>query len=322
MKALVTGGAGFIGSHLVERLLREGHEVWVLDDLSTGSMANIDPFVPNPRFHYKIGSVLDEPLVGESVDRADVVFHLAAAVGVKLIVEQPARTIETNVRGTEVVLSAAAKKQKLTVVASTSEVYGKGVKIPYGEEDDLLLGATTKSRWGYGCSKAIDEYLTLAYGKERGLPAIITRFFNTVGPRQVGRYGMVVPSFVRQAIHGEDITVYGTGDQRRCFADARDVVECLLRLVATPKAIGQVFNVGSDHEISINQLAQLVCERTGARSKIRHVPYEEAYAEGFEDLQRRVPDLRKLEATIGYRPTSTIEAIVDSVIADVRERGD
>ncbi len=322
MKALVTGGAGFIGSHLVERLLRDGHETWVLDDLSTGAMANIDPFVGHPRFHYKIGSVLDVPLVGESVDRADVVFHLAAAVGVKLIVEQPARTIETNVRGTEVVLSAAAKKQKLTVVASTSEVYGKGVKIPYSEEDDLLLGATTRSRWGYGCSKAIDEYLTLAYGKERGLPAIITRFFNTVGPRQTGRYGMVVPSFVRQALRGEDITVYGTGEQRRCFADVRDVVECLLRLVATPQAIGQVFNVGSDHEISINELARLICARSGSHSKIRHVPYEEAYAEGFEDLQRRVPDLRKLESTIHHRPTATIESIVDAVIDDVRQRGE
>lgn len=322
MRALVTGGAGFIGSHLVERLLREGWDVWVLDDLSTGSMLNIDPYVGDPRFRFRIGSVLDEPLVGEYVDRADVVFHLAAAVGVKLIVEQPARTIETNVRGTETVLAASAKKSKLVVVASTSEVYGKGVKIPYNEEDDLLLGATTKSRWGYGCSKAIDEYLALAYARERGLPVIITRFFNTVGPRQTGRYGMVVPSFVRQGLRGEDITVYGTGDQRRCFGDVRDVVECLMRLVATPAARGQVFNVGSDQEISINDLARLVVARTGSRSKIVHVPYEQAYAEGFEDLQRRVPDLARLDRTIGYHPSSSIESIVDAVIADVRERGD
>ncbi|HVP31945.1 MAG TPA: NAD-dependent epimerase/dehydratase family protein [Myxococcota bacterium] len=322
MKALITGGAGFIGGHLTERLLRDGHEVWVLDDLSTGAMANIDPFLAEPRFHYKIGSVLDEMLVGEYVDRADVVFHLAAAVGVKLIVERPAHTIETNVRGTEVVLSRAAKKGKLVVVASTSEVYGKGVKIPYAEDDDLLLGATTKSRWGYGCSKAIDEFLALAYAREYRLPVIITRFFNTVGPRQTGRYGMVVPSFVRQGLRGEDITVYGTGEQRRCFGDVADVVECLVRLVAEPRAVGQVFNVGTDHEISINDLAALVRERTGGRSRIVHVSYEEAYAEGFEDLQRRVPDLTKLERTIGYRPRTPIDTIVERVVADVRRRGD
>jgi UDP-glucose 4-epimerase len=322
MKAGITGGAGFIGSHLAERLLRDGHEVWVLDDLSTGEMTNIDPLTANARFHYKIGSVLDEPLVGEFVDRVDVVFHLAAAVGVKLIVEQPARTIETNVRGTEVVLSAATKKQKLVVLASTSEVYGKGAKIPYGEEDDLVLGATTKSRWGYGCSKAIDEYLALAYFKQSNLPVVITRFFNTVGPRQTGRYGMVVPSFVRQGLRGEDITIYGTGEQRRCFADVADVVECLLRLVDTPASRGQVFNVGSDREISINALAELVRAKTGKGSKLVHVSYEEAYAEGFEDLQRRVPDLAKLERTIGYRPSTPIETIVDRVIAEMRSRGE
>lgn len=322
MKAGITGGAGFIGSHLAERLVRDGHEVWILDDLSTGEMANIDPLMSSPRFHYKIGSVLDEPLVGEFVDRADVVFHLAAAVGVKLIVEQPARTIETNVRGTENVLAAASKKQKTVVLASTSEVYGKGAKIPYGEEDDLVLGATTKSRWGYGCSKAIDEYLALAYAKESKLPVIITRFFNTVGPRQTGRYGMVVPSFVRQGLRGEPITVYGTGDQRRCFADVADVVECLLRLVATPGSRGQVFNVGSDREISIQALAELVRDKTGGRSEIVRVSYEEAYAEGFEDLQRRVPDLAKLERSIGYRPTTPIERIVDRVIAEMQARGE
>jgi UDP-glucose 4-epimerase len=322
MKALVTGGAGFIGGHLVERLLRDGNEVWVLDDLSTGSMENIDPFIGEPRFHYCIDSVLEERVVGEYVDRADVVFHLAAAVGVKLIVEHPARTIETNVRGTEVVLSRAARKGKLVVLASTSEVYGKGVKIPYSEDDDLLLGATTKSRWGYGASKAIDEFLALAYVREHRLPVIIARFFNTVGPHQTGRYGMVVPSFVRQGLRGEDITVYGSGEQRRCFADVSDVVECLIRLVAEPRAIGQVFNIGTDHEISINQLAELVREQTGGRSRIVHVSYEEAYAEGFEDLQRRVPDLSKLERTIGYRPRTPIQAIVERVVADFHRRGE
>jgi len=318
MKALITGGAGFIGSHLAERLIADGDEVWVLDDLSTGAMSNIDPLVGHARFHHKVGSVLDENLVGEYVDRADVVYHLAAAVGVKLIVERPARTIETNVRGTEVVLSRAAMKQKLVVVASTSEVYGKGVKNPFSEDDDILLGATTKSRWGYGCSKAIDEFLALAYAREHGLPVIITRFFNTVGPRQTGRYGMVVPTFVRQGLRGEDITVYGTGEQRRCFGDVADVVECLVRLVGTPAAVGQVFNVGNDEETSIDALAELVRARTGKRSRIVHVPYEEAYAEGFEDLQRRVPDLAKLERTIGYRPRTPIGTIVERVIADAR----
>jgi len=321
MKATITGGAGFIGGHLAERLLADGHEVWVLDDLSTGAMANIDPFLGHPRFHYKIGSVLDENLVGEFVDRADVVFHLAAAVGVKLIVERPARTIETNVRGTEVVLSRAAKKQKLVVVASTSEVYGKGVKSPFSEDDDIVLGATSKSRWGYGCSKAIDEFLALAYAREHGLPVIITRFFNTVGPRQTGRYGMVVPTFVHQALRGEDITVYGSGEQRRCFGDVADVVECVVRLVAEPAAVGQVFNVGNDEETSIDELAALVRERTGARSRIVHIPYEEAYAAGFEDLPRRVPDLTKLERTIGYRPKTPMAAIVERVIAFARAEG-
>ena len=301
---------------MVERLLREGHEVWVLAVRSTGAMSNIYPYVTNSHFHYKFGSVLDEPLVGESVDRADVVFHLAAAVGVKLIVEQPARTIETNVRGTEVVLSAAAKKQKLTVVASTSEVYVKGVKILRREDD--LCSVRRRRIAGYSCSKAIDEMPTLRTADADCRRS--SRASSARSGRRTGRWHGRAE--LRQAIRGEDITVYGTGDQRRCFADARDVVECLLRLVATPKAIGQVFNVGSDHEISINQLAELVRTRSGGHSKIRHVPYEEAYAEGFEDLQRRVPDLRKLEATIGYRPTSTIESIVDAVIADARERGD
>jgi UDP-glucose 4-epimerase len=285
-------------------------------------MANIDHLTESDHFHYRLGAVTDESLVGELVDRADVIFHLAAAVGVKLIVESPVRTIETNVRGTEVVLQAAAKKQKLTVIASTSEVYGKGVKIPFSEGDDLLLGPTWKSRWGYACSKAIDEYLSLAYARERDLPVIIARFFNTVGPRQTGRYGMVLPTFVRQGLLGEDITVYGTGEQRRCFADVSNVVESLMRLVECEASRGQVFNIGSNHEISIYQLAELVQARTGAKSKIVNVPYEEAYAEGFEDLGRRVPDLEKLKAMIHYHPDYTIDVIVDRVIASIQSSQD
>jgi UDP-glucose 4-epimerase len=317
MIALVTGGAGFIGSNLADRLVADGHEVWCLDDLSTGAMHNIDHLTDSGSFHFRLGNVTDESLVGELVDRADVVYHLAAAVGVKLIVENPTHTIETNVRGSEVVLKAAAKKGKLVVMASTSEVYGKGVKIPYSEEDDLLLGPTTKARWGYACSKAIDEYLALAYARERELPVLIVRFFNTVGPRQTGRYGMVLPTFVRQGMAGEDITVYGSGEQRRCFGDVSEVVESVLRLVDRRDTWGQVYNVGSTHEISINELAELVCERTGGRSRIVHVPYEEAYAEGFEDLGRRVPDVSKLERAIGFRPTLTTAEIVDRLIANL-----
>ena len=318
MRTLITGGAGFIGSHLADRLIDEGHEVWVLDDLSTGSMNNIDHLVDHPRFHFRLGSVLKKAVVGPLVDRVDTVFHMAAAVGVKLIVTNPTRTIETNIRGSEVVLQAAAKKGKLVVMASTSEVYGKAPKVPYSEDDDLLLGPTTKSRWGYACSKAIDEYLALAYARERELPVIIVRFFNTVGPRQTGRYGMVLPSFVRQALGNEPITVYGTGQQLRCFGYVSEVVEAVLRLIETPSAFGQVFNVGCDREISINALAELVRERAGSDSEIVHIPYEEVYDEGFEDLQRRVPDVRKLEGCIGYRPTMEIADIVDRVIEFTR----
>lgn len=314
MRFLITGGAGFIGSHLADRLVADSHDVWVVDDLSTGSIANLDALENCPNFHFRLGSVLDEELIGPLVDRVDVVFHLAAAVGVKLIVTNPVRTIETNIRGSEVVLKAAARKGKLTVMASTSEVYGKGVSVPFSEDDDLRLGATTRSRWGYACSKAIDEYLALAYVREKDLPVIIARFFNTVGPRQTGRYGMVVPTFVRQGLQGVPITVYGTGEQQRCFADVSDVVESLMRLIAIPEARGQVFNIGSDQEISINSLAKLVKEATGGRSEIAHVTYEEAYDEGFEDLVRRVPNVAKLEKITGFRPSIPIERIVKRVI--------
>ena len=321
MRYLITGGAGFIGSHLAERLVNEGHDVWVIDDLSTGSITNIDALEGKSNFHFKLGSVLDEGLVGPMVDRVDFVFHMAAAVGVKLIVTNPVRTIETNIRGSEVVLQAAARKGKPVMIASTSEVYGKGVKVPFSEDDDLRLGPTTKSRWGYACSKAIDEYLALAYVRERELPVLIARLFNTVGPRQTGRYGMVVPTFVRQGMRGEPITVYGDGEQQRCFADVADVVEAVMRLSNTPEARGQVFNVGSDREISINGLAKLVCDATGGKSTIQHVPYSEAYDEGFEDLMRRIPDVRKLERVTGYRPKTTIERIVERVLEWERAHG-
>jgi UDP-glucose 4-epimerase len=318
MRAFITGGAGFIGSHLAERLIGDGWEVWILDDLSTGSMRNVDALTASSRFHYRIGSVTNEELVAALVDRADVVFHLAAAVGVKLIVEKPTHTIETNVRGSEVVLQAAAKKGKLTFIASTSEVYGKGVKLPFAEDDDLLFGATTKSRWAYACSKAIDEYLALAYFRERKLPVVITRFFNTVGPRQVGRYGMVLPTFVRQGLAGDDITVFGDGEQRRCFGFVSEVVEALMRLARTPAAVGQVFNIGNDSEISINALAELVRGKTGGRSKIVHVGYDEAYPDGFEDMERRIPSVVKLERAIGYRPSMRVDEITDRVIASMK----
>jgi UDP-glucose 4-epimerase len=320
VKVFITGGAGFIGSHLAERLLERGDSVIALDDLSTGRMDNIDHLVGHDGFEYRIGTCLDEPLVGELVDRCDVTIHLAAAVGVKLIVEHPVRTIETNVKATEVVLNAAAKKEKLVVVASTSEVYGKGTKIPFAEGDDLQLGPTSHSRWAYACSKALDEWLALAYHREKGVPVIIPRFFNTVGPRQTGRYGMVLPTFAAQAVAGEPITVYGTGDQSRCFGHVRDAVEGLLRLVDTPAAVGEVVNVGADSEVTIEELAELVRTTADSQSEIVHVPYDEAYAAGFEDLQRRVPDVTKLERLTGFRASIPLEDIVADVVADQRAR--
>ena len=318
MKALLTGGAGFVGSHLADALLAQGHSVLVIDDLSTGSMDNIVHLKGRPGFEYVIESVMNEPLVAELVDRADVVFHLAAAVGVKLIVEAPVRTIETNVHGTEVVLTHASKKGRLVVVFSTSEVYGKSTDVPFREDSDLVLGPTPKHRWAYACSKAIDEFLALAYYREKKLPVIVARLFNTVGPRQTGRYGMVIPNFTRQALTGAPITVFGNGRQTRSFTDVTDVVGALIKLVEEPRAVGQVFNIGNVEEISILQLAERIRAMASSRSEIEFVPYEKAYEAGFEDMPRRVPDLTKIAQYIGYRPTVGLDEILRRVIAHTR----
>ncbi|HYN09498.1 MAG TPA: GDP-mannose 4,6-dehydratase [Vicinamibacterales bacterium] len=318
MKALLTGGAGFVGSHLAEALLAQGHSVLVIDDLSTGSMDNIVHLKGRPGFEYVIDTVMNEPLVAELIDRADVVFHLAAAVGVKLIVEQPVRTIETNVHGTEVVLTHASKKGRLVVVFSTSEVYGKSIAVPFHEDADLVMGPTPKHRWAYACSKALDEFLALAYHRERKLPVIVARLFNTVGPRQTGRYGMVIPNFVQQALTGTPITVFGNGRQTRSFTDVTDVVGALIKLVQEPRAVGQVFNIGNPEEISILNLAERIRAMTSSRSEIEFVPYEKAYDAGFEDMPRRVPDLRKIHEYIGYRPTVALDEILRRVVEHMR----
>jgi UDP-glucose 4-epimerase len=314
VRALITGGAGFIGSHLSDALLDHGHEVLILDNLSTGSIDNIAHLKGRTGFEYFIDSVNNEPLLAELIDRSDVVFHLAAAVGVKLIVERPVYTIETNVHGTEVVLKHASKKSKLVVIASTSEVYGKSEDVPFREDSDLVMGPTMKHRWAYACSKAIDEFLALAYWKERQLPVIIVRFFNTVGPRQTGQYGMVIPNFVRQALAGEPITVFGDGRQSRAFTHVFDVVGALLKVVAAPEAIGQVINIGNSQEIAIGDLAERVRELAGSRSTITFIPYDQAYESGFEDMPRRVPDLTKITKMIGYRPQYTLDDILVQVL--------
>jgi UDP-glucose 4-epimerase len=314
MKVLITGGAGFIGSHLAEEHLKRGDEVYIIDDLSTGSMENIGRIKGLSKLHYYLDSVTNHHLVAELVDLCDAVYHLAAAVGVRLIVESPVKTIETNVHGTEVVLHHAAKKRKRVLIASTSEVYGKRDRVPFSESDDLVMGATNKGRWSYACSKAIDEFLAVAYWKERKVPTVIARLFNTVGPRQTGRYGMVIPNFVRQALAGEDITVYGDGSQSRCFTHVSDVVGALIRLIESQKAVGEVYNIGSDREVTIHELAEKVKSLTGSDSSIVFTPYDQAYEEGFEDMLRRVPDLSKIHKLIEYRPTVDLDEILESVI--------
>jgi UDP-glucose 4-epimerase len=315
LRALITGGAGFIGSHLAERLLARGDEVIILDDLSTGSVENIRHLKSHERFQCVFDSIQNRMLLAELVDESEVVFHLAAAVGVRLIVESPVRTIETNVNGTQLVLEAACRKKKLVFTASTSEVYGKSERVPFHEDADLVLGPTSIGRWSYAASKALDEFLSVAYWKERKQPVVIARLFNTVGPRQTGRYGMVLPNFVRQAIEGAPITVYGSGKQSRCFCDVSDSVEAILRLVGTSAAIGEVVNIGSNHEITIEGLAQQVREQAKSESPIQLIPYDQAYEPGFEDMPRRVPALEKLEGLTGFRPSIPLNAIIDRVIA-------
>ena len=320
MRVLITGGAGFIGSHLAEALLARGDDVLVLDDLSTGSMENIRHLKALPTFHYWIDSVMNKVLLAELVDESDLVVHFAAAVGVRLIVESPVRTIETNVKGTELVLQAAEKKKKTVLIASTSEVYGKSAEFPFRENGDLVMGPTCKGRWSYAASKALDEFLGVAYWREKKLPVIISRFFNTIGPRQTGRYGMVVPNFVRQAMAGNPITVFGDGKQSRCFCHVGDVVEGVLKLIASPKAIGEVFNIGSTEEITIGNLAQLVKQRVKSSSEIQYIPYDQAYEGGFEDIRRRVPSVEKIWNCIGWRATTPLDVTIDS-IANYFEEG-
>jgi UDP-glucose 4-epimerase len=320
VRALITGGAGFIGSHLAEALLEHGHKVLVIDNLSTGSIENITHLKGRADFEYFVDTVENEPLLAELIDRSDVVFHFAAAVGVKLIVEQPVYTIETNIHGTEVVLKHANKKKKLVVIASTSEVYGKSEDVPFREDSDLVMGPTPKHRWAYACSKAIDEFLALAYWKERKLPVIIVRFFNTVGPRQTGQYGMVIPNFVQQALAGKPITVFGDGRQQRSFTHVADVVGALLKLMNEPKAIGQVINLGNTEEVTIQRLAERVRELSGSTSPITLIPYDEAYESGFEDMPRRVPDLSKAKAMIGYETRHTLDDILVQVIDYFRRK--
>ena len=314
MRVLITGGAGFIGSHLADAYLDRGDDVCVIDDLSTGRIENIQHLKGHAHFQYNIDTLHNKPLTAELVDQCDVVFHLAAAVGVKLIVESPVRTIETNVSGTEVVLSIANKKKKKVLVASTSEVYGLSTDVPFREDGNLVMGATTKGRWSYACSKAIDEFLALAYWREKKLPTIVVRLFNTVGPRQTGQYGMVIPTFVKQALAGRPITVYGDGKQSRCFGYVGDVVGALIQLMDNNAAVGNVFNIGSNEEITILDLAQRVKELTHSHSEIVFVPYDEAYEEGFEDMPRRIPDITKVRELVGFQPKMSLDGILQSVI--------
>ena len=320
MRVLITGGAGFVGSHLCDGLLARGDQVHVLDDLSTGSIGNIAHLKGRPGFQYTIDSVTNEPLLAELIDQCDVIVHLAAAVGVKLIVEAPVYTIETNVHGTEVVLKHANKKKKLVVVASTSEVYGKSASVPFREDADLVLGPSEKHRWAYACSKLIDEFLALAYWKERKLPVIVLRLFNTVGPRQTGQYGMVIPNFVRQALAGQPITVFGDGTQSRSFTYVGDVVRGMVALIDEPRAVGQVFNIGNGHEISIEALAERVKALAGSGSEIVRIPYDQAYEAGFEDMPRRVPDISKIRGLVGYEPTVQLDEILTRVIEYFRQQ--
>ncbi|MGQ9848853.1 MAG: GDP-mannose 4,6-dehydratase [Aggregatilineaceae bacterium] len=319
--ALITGGAGFIGSHLAEYLLARGQQVTVIDNLSTGRFENIAPLEGKPGFRYAIEDIRHAAVMDRLVSECDIVYHLAAAVGVFSIVHSPIDTLEINVGGTEIVLQTARRYRKRVLIASTSEVYGKGVKVPFSEDDDRILGPTTKSRWSYAASKELDEFLALAYHKAVNLPVIIVRLFNTVGPRQVGHYGMVVPRFVRWALAGEPIQVYGDGQQSRCFANVHDVVDAIARLAVSDAAIGEVFNIGSHEEVTIRELAERVKARTGSQSEIVLIPYDQAYEVGFEDMRRRVPDISKIKRVIGWEPTTPLDATIDQIVAYFRAQG-
>lgn len=322
MNVVITGGAGFIGSHLAETLLERGDSVVAVDDLSTGRLSNVEPFADSPDFRLVVESVTNEHVLDRMVSQADVVYHLAAAVGVKLIVDDPVRTIETNILGTETALKVAARYRTKLFVASTSEVYGKNEQLPFNEEADMVFGSTTHSRWCYACSKAIDEFLSLAYRRRNLLPVIIGRFFNTVGPRQTGQYGMVIPRFVHQALHGEPITVYGDGEQIRCFCHVKDVVAALPALMSEPKAEGGIFNIGSKEGTTINALAQKVKKAVGSDSPIVHIPYEQAYEAGFEDMRVRVPDTSRVTELIGFKVTRTMDDIISDVADHMRAVGE
>ncbi len=317
--ALITGGAGFIGSHLADKLLAAGQQVTIIDDLSTGRFENIAHLEGHPGFHYAIEDIRNIHVLDRLVSECDVIYHLAAAVGVEKIISEPIATIEVNIGGTEVVLKTARRYRKKVLIASTSEIYGKGARFPFSEEDDRLMGPTTRSRWSYAASKAIDEFLALAYHKEVGLPVVIVRLFNTVGPRQTGQYGMVLPRFVRWALANEPIRVYGDGQQTRCFCNVRDVVAAVETLAGTPAAVGQVFNIGSQEEVSILALAERIKARAGSRSDIQFVPYDDAYEAGFEDFRRRVPSLDKIQAAIAWQPTVTLDQTIDEIVAYYRE---
>ena len=319
MKILITGGAGFVGSHLADKLIGEGHEITVIDDLSTGRYQNIEHLEGSQNFRLIIDTVLNYSLMEELVRETDRVFHMASAVGVKLIMEHPVKTIETIFRGTDIVLGFCSRYRKRVLIPSTSEVYGKGYSIPFKEDDDLLTGSTDKHRWAYACAKTLDEFLALAHWKETRLPVVVVRLFNTVGPRQTGQYGMVVPNFVKAALRGEPLTVHGNGEQARCFGHVLDVVEGLTKAMETPECFGQVINLGNNEEVSIKGLAEKAIAMTDSQSKIRYIPYEEAYGEGFEDMQRRVPSLEKASRLIGYQPTRTLEQIINDVAEQFRE---
>jgi len=318
MKILITGGAGFIGSHLADKLIGQGHEITAIDNLSTGRYSNVEHLEGHERFRLIIDTVLNERLMEELIRETDRVYHMASAVGVRLIMERPVQTIETIFRGTDVVLGFCSRYRKRVLIPSTSEVYGKGISVPFKEEDDLLTGATDKHRWAYACAKTLDEFLALAHWKETCLPVAVVRLFNTVGPRQTGQYGMVVPRFVHAAMKNESIEVHGDGSQSRCFGHVLDVIEGLTKMLEDPNCFGQVLNLGSDEEVTIKQLAERAIELTGSKSELRYVPYDVAYGDGFEDMQRRVPSLEKARRLIGYQPTRTLNDIINDVAAEAR----